>query len=556
MLKERRAHPRLDIPLEAEYLVAGEEEWQQGTIWVLGAGGVGLLCEEKLEIGTVLEGLRFAVEAEEDLPEIRIEVGAEVVNLDPKAGFGSQSNFILGLQFRGLEEQEAELLQQFVFRRLTESRTPSAGAEVESEEELGSPPLEIRFNYLDDFVGEVSENLSPSGMFIRADNPRPPGSRFAFRFKLGDDFSLFKGTAEVVFRRPQGKRSKRPVGMGVRFLTLDLTSQKVIKRMVAQREAAEAESSPPRVKPAESAVPFVIEGAPPAPAATEARPGADEAAAVAAAGEAVSAKLRRRVEGLEKGLAEADAARDQAEDRCNRLSEEVASLHEKILALESAAEEAEKEKGRTEAEIAELRRELESREPDSELTEELRQSRAELERLQEEWESREQELRAELERSLADDAEIQQRLERASEVEEELRQRVAAVEPTRRAAHKLMRRTVEITEERDELRTQLDQLRSDKSELEDRLNEETALLSKVRNTVGEMASRLNGDLTAARAATPAEPESASDPQSRDAERDEELAEPVSNTLERAPTGASRLAKAARRTIARLGFPAR
>jgi hypothetical protein len=196
MLKERRTHPRLDIPLEAEYLVAGEREWQQGTIWVLGAGGVGLLCEEKLELGTVLEGLHFVVHAEDDLPETRIEVGAEVVNLDRKEEFGSQSNFMLGLRFTGLGEQEAELLQQFVFRRLTGSRPFSAGAEIESEDDSEFPPIEIRFKLLEEFVEEVSETLSPSGMFIRADKPLPPGSKFSFRFQLGDDFSLFRGTAE------------------------------------------------------------------------------------------------------------------------------------------------------------------------------------------------------------------------------------------------------------------------------------------------------------------------------------------------------------------------
>ena len=98
MIKERRKHPRLRIPLEAEYLVAGREEWREGTIWTLGAGGAALLCEEKLEQGTRLDGLHFVVEKEGDLPETRIEVGAEVVSLDRKSDFGHRSNFMMGLR--------------------------------------------------------------------------------------------------------------------------------------------------------------------------------------------------------------------------------------------------------------------------------------------------------------------------------------------------------------------------------------------------------------------------------------------------------------------------
>ena len=126
MIKERRRHPRLRIPLEAEYLVAGEDEWHEGTIWTLGAGGAALLCETPLERGTVLAGLHFVVAAEGDLPETRIEVGADVVSSELQDDVGRSGNFMLGLQFRDLGEQEFELLRQFVFRRLTGSpRSPA-----------------------------------------------------------------------------------------------------------------------------------------------------------------------------------------------------------------------------------------------------------------------------------------------------------------------------------------------------------------------------------------------------------------------------------------------
>jgi uncharacterized protein (TIGR02266 family) len=552
MLKERRSYPRVDIPLEAEFLVAGEPVWREGTICVLGPGGVGLLSEEGLDVGTVLEELHFVIEAEEDLPETRIEVGAEVVSRDREEVFGNQSNFILGLRFTDLGQNESEFLQQFVFRRLTGSRPLSAGTATGAEDPSGLTPFEIRFKLLDEFVEEVSQSLSPSGMFIRADKPLAPGSKFAFRFQLGDDFSLFRGTAEVVWRRRRSKDADHPAGMGVRFLTLDMTSQRVAKRLLARREAAAAEVRSARLGLSENDESFGVAGESPAP--TDKAP----------------AKRSRQLKWLEKRLAKADAARKQAEHRCDRLREEVESLRDENHALESSRAEAESERVRAETEAAKLSAELESRQLDNELEEELLRLRDDLERQQEEWQGRELSLRTDLERSSAGEAESRERLAQAAEVETELRQqleeaeagrreleqqlaeraaveaesqerlaraaevetelrqrlgeaeegrqaleqqlaeraavekklrdRVAKVERTRRAAHKLQRRNVEITEERDELRARVDELCAAQSDQEERLRGETDLLARIWSAAEEMQSRLNGDLDAARAA--------------------------------------------------------
>ncbi len=444
MIKERRKHPRLRIPLEAEYLVAGEEEWRQGTIWTLGAGGAALLCEQELALGTALEGLHFVVEAEGNLPETRIEVSAEVVNIDRKADFGRPSNFMLGLRFTGLGEQEFELLKQFVFRRLTGPQRGAAAAAEKAVAKLkpGAPPIEIRFKLFDEFVEEVSENLSPSGMFIRAHRPLPPGSQFVFQFQLGEDFSLFQGTAEVVWTRRRRKGQDRPSGMGVRFLKLDLTSQKMVKRLVGERGRDEAEGAAEADEPAEpsrdhgsvlnvsdEAEPFALAEALPEPA--DPRSASDSpstAAAVAAAlasaaaaSEEREARLGRRQEELESRLGELESARDEAEERVARLDVEAEALREENRTLESSRDEAEEARARAETEALDLGRELETLQQDDDLEDKLARSHEEAEQRREEWQTLEADLRADLERGSARETDLRADLERGSARETDLR---------------------------------------------------------------------------------------------------------------------------------------
>lgn len=103
-------------------------------------------------------------------------------------------------------------------------------------EELRVPleqAIALRFLHLNDFVDELSANVSAGGMFLRTGNPHPVGSIFEFEFRLGDDFTLIEGKAQVVWvrRRPDGDR---PAGMGVRFVELDDESRRVVLRMVAE----------------------------------------------------------------------------------------------------------------------------------------------------------------------------------------------------------------------------------------------------------------------------------------------------------------------------------
>ncbi len=497
MIKNRRRHPRLQIPLEAEYLVEGAKQWRQGTIQSLGAGGAGVLCEEDLPKGTTLAGLRFVVEAEGDLPETRFEVAAVVVHGKRQPDVGRAESYYLGLQFSDLEDQQFELLRQFVFKRLTEDEASSSGAD--GGRQRIDTPIAIRFKRFDDFVEEVSENLSPTGMFIRTSKPLPLGAEFAFEFQLRDEFALFKGTAEVVWTRRRSEGTDRPPGMGVRFLKLDLTSQKVVRRIVEQRAESTQQSDPSATseagveadsgdapKASQAAEPFaqVVETeAPVAPPVVDAGaasgkkspPGEAEAEAGGNPKHAAAeeAKLRHRLERLEERLGEARSARDKLQGRFNRIFDEVETLRQKISRLEAAREKAETERDGARAEAADAREALAAREKEllaeleaarqsaakqsadvdrkqakslkkaqAKLEAELQDLEQDAERKRQAWEAREAELKSRLEESSASEKELQGRLDAALSAEAELQEHLKEAQAAREELEQQLERSV------------------------------------------------------------------------------------------------------------------
>jgi len=95
--------------------------------------------------------------------------------------------------------------------------------------------VSLKFKEFRGFITEFSENISTGGMFIRTTRPQPPGSIFDFELTLGEDYTLIHGLGEVVWVRDRDEGFDRPAGMGVRFLSLDPDSRKLIDEIVAQR---------------------------------------------------------------------------------------------------------------------------------------------------------------------------------------------------------------------------------------------------------------------------------------------------------------------------------
>ncbi len=108
------------------------------------------------------------------------------------------------------------------------------------------------FTQFGDFFVENSANISLSGLFIKSEKPRPPGSVFMFATWLGEHFRLVHGVGEVVWVRKEAEGPERPTGMGVRFLKTDRSSQEMIARLVDGRMRREGQNRASAERPAYS----------------------------------------------------------------------------------------------------------------------------------------------------------------------------------------------------------------------------------------------------------------------------------------------------------------
>ena len=93
-------------------------------------------------------------------------------------------------------------------------------------------PVRLRFRLFQEFIEEVSSNISLGGMFIATEDTQEPESRFDFEMALEDGFTLIEGKGEVVWVRHRAEGPDRPAGMGVRFVGLGETSRVLISKIV------------------------------------------------------------------------------------------------------------------------------------------------------------------------------------------------------------------------------------------------------------------------------------------------------------------------------------
>lgn len=88
--------------------------------------------------------------------------------------------------------------------------------------------VRFRFADLEDFEVRQSMDLSLGGMFLKTENPPPPGTRVDFELTLTDATELIRGAGEVVWCRETDQGPGKPAGMGIRFLKLSPGSRAII----------------------------------------------------------------------------------------------------------------------------------------------------------------------------------------------------------------------------------------------------------------------------------------------------------------------------------------
>jgi uncharacterized protein (TIGR02266 family) len=221
-----------------------------------------LITGEPLEVGTELFSFRFTLPPEGSTPETKIEVKAVVVRSVPHRGVGREEERHLGLTFVYADDDLFKLVQDFVFNRLRSGGRDAGHIPIERKRIPFREPVIVAYDKFEEFVEEVSDNLSMNGMFVRSIQPKRPGTVLSFEFRLGEDMSLIQGLAEVAWRRPTTEGPDQPAGMGVRFLKIDMRSRDLIKRLVKEHtmrkmlaEGIEVEPPTPKrvAKPVEPA---------------------------------------------------------------------------------------------------------------------------------------------------------------------------------------------------------------------------------------------------------------------------------------------------------------
>lgn len=107
-------------------------------------------------------------------------------------------------------------------------------AAVESQRVPLRRKVILKFHHFGGFFVEYSANISLTGMFIKTDSPKPPGSVFIFEIWLGEEYKLVHGLGEVVWLRDEDDGPDDPAGMGVRFIKMRDDSQAVVERIIAE----------------------------------------------------------------------------------------------------------------------------------------------------------------------------------------------------------------------------------------------------------------------------------------------------------------------------------
>ncbi len=99
--------------------------------------------------------------------------------------------------------------------------------------------LKIKFksSNLEQFIERYSVDVSRGGIFIRTKEPLPVGTQLRFEFQLQDASSLIAGDGTVVWiREHDPARQGVAPGMGVKFDRLAAESQKVLDKILAEKQ--------------------------------------------------------------------------------------------------------------------------------------------------------------------------------------------------------------------------------------------------------------------------------------------------------------------------------
>jgi type IV pilus assembly protein PilZ len=94
--------------------------------------------------------------------------------------------------------------------------------------------LPVAFKDKETFIRASTGDLSTGGLFIRTDNPLPPGRQFVIRLRLPGLTDPLQAQCEVAWTRtPEQARPDQPPGMGVKFSKMSIKDSERLRKYLA-----------------------------------------------------------------------------------------------------------------------------------------------------------------------------------------------------------------------------------------------------------------------------------------------------------------------------------
>jgi molecular chaperone DnaK len=95
-------------------------------------------------------------------------------------------------------------------------------------------PVSIQVDAFKDPESGFSGNISLGGLFIEMETPLPVGTIVKFELHLEPPLEAVRGTAEIVWIRPDKASADKPAGMGLQFRHLQENGEEIVRGAVEE----------------------------------------------------------------------------------------------------------------------------------------------------------------------------------------------------------------------------------------------------------------------------------------------------------------------------------
>ncbi|MBW1807065.1 MAG: TIGR02266 family protein [Deltaproteobacteria bacterium] len=263
---ERRQHPRMPVRLKVRVSQQNVEQFIESYTANISVGGIFIRSKKNQPIGTILF---FEILLKDGRTVFKGKGEVTWSQSDTSPG-GQPQLSGMGVKFLALDQASKKIVAKIVAAAKQQADTTNDHEAAAAEFDLDSPEsptaqkpteeyginrrknprttlgliVQLKFEDLEEFIEGYSINISSGGIFIRNQNPKPPGTIIEFELQLTSGEPVLSGKGEVTWSRPPAKPGQQPrvPGMGISFISLDDSSKDIVERIIAKSQAeSEAE---------------------------------------------------------------------------------------------------------------------------------------------------------------------------------------------------------------------------------------------------------------------------------------------------------------------------